>query len=137
MVRARYHRVIFGILPNVSITKKLSGFRFGENVLSCTSRLVEGQPCRKPQKQSGQGAVGIFKNSRRLGCVFRDVEPKFSSISRKSTTVLRPIHTVLFSKRNTQGHIKIRESKGPSLGVIQRTSPHERSPYAPKIEDRS
>ena len=38
---------------------------------------------------------------------------------------------------NTLRHIKIRESKGPSLGVIQRTIPHERSPNGPKFEDRS
>ena len=39
--------------------------------------------------------------------------------------------------KNTLRHIKIRESKGPSLGVAQRTSLHGRSPYALKFEDRS
>ena len=66
---------------------------------------VQGQPSREPKKQSDQGAVGIFQNSRQLGCVFRDVEPpKFNSISRKSTTVLRPIHTVQFSKNTQTSH---------------------------------
>ena len=32
--------------------------------------------------------------------------------------------------------MKIRERKGPSQGVTQRSDPHERSPYAPKFEDR-
>ena len=32
--------------------------------------------------------------------------------------------------------MKIRERRGPSQGVIQRSDPHERRPCAPKIEDR-
>ena len=34
-------------------------------------------------------------------------------------------------------HMKIRERKGPSQGVTQPSDPHERSLYAPKIEDRN
>ena len=56
--------------------------------------------------------------------------------TRKRTKVLRPARAVQFSK-DTMRHKINRESKGPSLGVTQRTSPHERSPYAPKFEDRS
>ena len=89
------------------------------------------------QQVEGKSAASLLKNSRQLGCVFQDIEPrKFSSILRKGTKVLRPSRSVQFSK-DTLRHIKIRESKGPSLGVMQRTRPHERSPYAPKFEDRS
>ena len=38
---------------------------------------------------------------------------------------------------NALRHIKLWEKKGPSLGVIQPSRPHERSPYAPKFEDQS
>ena len=56
--------------------------------------------------------------------------------SRKSTNVLGPNRRVQFSKA-TLRHSNIRKSKGPSLGVIQVKNPHQRSPYAPKFEDRS
>ena len=116
--------------------KKPSGCRFGDKCVFL-HKEADGQPSKKQKKQCGEGAVAFLKNSRQLGCVFQDVEtPKFSSILQKSTTVSRPTHIVQFSK-NTLRHIKIRENKGPSSGVIQRTSPHERSPYAPQLEDRS
>ena len=57
-------------------------------------------------------------------------------ILRKSTKVLGPIRRVQFSKA-TLRHANIRESKGPSLGVIQFKNRDQRSPYAPKLEDRS
>ena len=45
-------------------------------------------------------------------------------------------HAVKFSK-GTLPQIKIRGGKGPSQGVIQKCEPHERSPCAPKFEERS
>ena len=60
----------------------------------------------------------MLTNSRQFGGVSQDIEPpKFSSILRKGTKVLRPLHTVHFSN-NTLRHKKIRESKGLSFGVI-------------------
>ena len=44
-------------------------------------------------------------------------------------------HAVKFSK-GTWHQIKIRARKGPSRGLIQKCAPHERSPCAPKFEDR-
>ena len=41
-----------------------------------------------------------------------------------------------FSK-GTLRHMKFRERRGLSLGVIQRADPHERSPHAQKFEDGS
>ena len=38
---------------------------------------------------------------------------------------------------NTPRHVKTRERKGPSQGVIQKCEPCERSPRAPKFKDRS
>ena len=116
--------------------KPSSGCRFDDKC-AFMHQQVQGQPSKKPKKQSDEGAVATLKNSRHLGCVFQDVEPpKFTSILRKARR-WSPARTVQFSK-NTQRHRKIRESKGPSLGVLtQRTSPHERIPYAPKFEGRS
>ena len=72
-----------------------------------------------------------------MDCVFQDAEPpKSSSILRKSTKVLRPIKRVRFTKA-ALCHVNIREEKGPSLEKICPADPCDRSPYAPKFEDRS
>ena len=62
--------------------------------------------------------------------------PKSRSILRKNTYFLGSKRSVHFSK-GTLRHVKIRERKGSSQGVIQHSEPHERSPCAPKFEDRA
>ena len=57
------------------------------------------------------------------------------SILRKSTDMPKPIQRVKFKKAIAR-HIKIRD-QNPSLGYICPGEPHERSPNAPKFEDRS
>ena len=57
------------------------------------------------------------------------------SILRKSTNMQRPIQRVKFTKAIAR-HTKIRD-QNPSLGMICPGEPHERSPNAPKFEDRS
>ena len=100
-------------------------------------RQVGDQPCKKPKKNGDKSAVAILKDTRKSGCVFQDIEPpKSSSILRTSTKVLRPIRRVQFSNA-TLRHAHIRKRKGPSLGIICPADPTERSPYAPKFEDRS
>ena len=98
-----------------------------------------GQPvvCRDTRHAEGQGPVGCSSSStRQLGCVFQDMDPpKLLSILRKSSDIQKPIHRVKFMKaiaRNT----KIRD-QNPSLGYICPGEPHQRSPNAPKFEDRS
>ena len=61
--------------------------------------------------------------------------PKSKSILRTSPKFFGPKRSVHFSK-GTLHHVKIPERKCPSQGVIQHSEPHERSPYAPKFEDR-
>ena len=61
--------------------------------------------------------------------------PKLSSISRKSSDVLKPIQRVKFTKAIAR-HTKIRD-QNPSLGYICPGEPHQRNPNAPKFEDRS
>ena len=73
-------------------------------------------------------------NARQLGCVFQDMKPP-KSILRKCTDMPKPIHRVKFTKAIAR-HTKIRD-QNPSLGYICPGEPHERSPNAPKFEDRS
>ena len=75
-------------------------------------------------------------NTRQLGCVLQDVEPpKSSSILRKSSDMWKPIRRVEFTKAVAR-HAYIRD-QNPSLGLIFPNEPHQRSPNAPKFEDRS
>ena len=59
-----------------------------------------------------------------------------SAVSWKSTDVLGRIRRVRFTTA-TLRQAKPRENKGPSLGIIQVKTSHQRSPYAVKFEDRS
>ena len=74
-------------------------------------------------------------DARQLGCVFQDMKPPKSSILRKSSDRQRPIQRVKFTKAIAR-HTKIRD-QNPSLGKICPGEPHQRSPNAPKFEDRS
>ena len=73
-------------------------------------------------------------NTRQLGCVFQDMKPP-TSILPKSSDVQKPIQRVKFTKAVAR-HTKIRD-QNPSLGYICPGEPHQRSPNAPKFEDRS
>ena len=75
-----------------------------------------------------------FSDARQLGCVFQDMTPP-KSILRKSTDMPKPIQRVKFKKAIAR-HTKIRD-QNPSLGYICTGEPHQRSPNAPKFEDRS
>ena len=96
-----------------------------------------GQPvvCRDTRHAQGHGPVGCSSSStRQLGCVFQDMEPP-KSILRKSSDMQKPIQRVKFTKAIAR-HTKIRD-QNPSLGYICPGEPHQRSPNAPKFEDRS
>ena len=73
-------------------------------------------------------------DAQQLGCVFQDMKPP-KSILRKCTDLPKPIQRVTFTKAIAR-HTKIRD-QNPSLGYICPSEPHERSPNAPKFEDRS
>ena len=98
-----------------------------------------GQPVvnRDTHHESKHGPVGCrSSNTRQLGCVFQDMEPpKLSSILRKSSDMQKPIQRVKVTKAIAR-HTKIRD-QNPSLGLICAGEPHQRSPNAPKFEDRS
>ena len=93
------------------------------------------KPVRKSDKKLGQNSSRRqFSDARQLGCVFQDMTPP-KSILRKSTDMPKPIQRVKFKKAIAR-HTKIRD-QNPSLGYICPGAPHERSPNAPKFEDRS
>ena len=71
---------------------------------------------------------------RQLGCVFQDMKPP-KSILRKSSDMQKPIQRVKFTNAIARD-TKIRD-QNPSFGYICQGEPHQRSPNAPKFEDRS
>ena len=73
-------------------------------------------------------------DARQLGCVFQDMTPP-KSILQKGTDMPKPIQRVKITKAIVR-HTKSRD-QNPSLGYICPGEPHQRSPNAPKFEDRS
>ena len=121
--------------PECLFYKSENGCRFGEKC-SYAHRQVDEQPSKRSQKNGDKSAVAMLKITRQSGCVFQDMEPpKFSSILRKSSNILKPIQYVRFTKAFVR-HADIRD-QNPSLGMICPGDPHQRNPNAPKFEDRS
>ena len=115
--------------------KSENGCRFGEKC-SYAHRQVDEQPSTRSKKNGDKSTVAILKITRQLGCIFQDMEPpKSSSILRKRSNMLKPIRCVRFSEAVLR-HADTRD-QNPSLGLICPGEPHQRSPNAPKFEDRS
>ena len=94
-----------------------------------------GKPDKMSDKKLGRKySQHRSSDARQLGCVFQDITPP-KSILRKSTDMPKPIQRVKFKKAIAR-HTKIRD-QNRSLGYICPGEPHERSPNAPKFEDRS
>ena len=94
-----------------------------------------GQLDKRSDKKLGRrSSQRRSSDARQLGCVFQDMKPP-KSILRKCTDMQRPIQRVKFTKA-IERHTKIRDQH-PSLGYICPGELHERSPSAPKFEDRS
>ena len=104
---------------------------------SVTNRYHDssGRPdCKCGKKLGRNSSKRRFSDARQLGCVFQDMTPP-KSVLRKSTDMPKPIQRVKF-KKAIACHTKIRD-QNPSLGYICPGEPHQRSPNAPKFEDRS
>ena len=119
--------------PECLFHKSENGCRSGEKC-SSAHRQVEEQPTKRSKTNDDKSAVAMLKITRQLGCVFQDMTPP-KSILRKSTDMPKPIQRVKFTKAIAR-HTKIRDQH-PSLGFFCPGEPHERSPNAPKFEDRS
>ena len=121
--------------PECLFYKSENGCKLGDKC-SYAHRRVDEQPCKKSETNGDKSAVAILKNTRHLGCVFQDMKPpKSTTIWRKISNRLKPIRCVRFTKAVLR-HANIRD-QNPSLGRICPGDPHQRSPNAPKIEDRS
>ena len=151
--------------PECLFCKTKSGGRFGEKCSHAHGQVGE-QPSKRSKKNGDKSAVAMLEkhesydrtgkpfvcrdtrherhgpvvcnlsNTRQLGCVFQDMEPpKLSSILRKSSDMQKPIQRAQFTKAVArQAYIR---DQNRSLGMICPGEPHQRSPNAPKFEDRS
>ena len=93
----------------------------------------------KPDKSSGKklgrnSSKRQLSDARQLGCVFQDMTPP-KSILRKSTDMPEANPACEVQEGYCASHQNSR--KNPSLAYICPGEPHERSPNAPKFEDRS
>ena len=146
--------------------KTKSGCRFAEKC-SYAHRQVDEQPSKRSKTNGDKSELAILKkheqhdrterpvvkrdtchelkqglvgrrswDARQSGRVFQDMEPpKLPSILRMCSDMQKPIQRVKFTKAIAR-HTKIRD-QNPSLGYIRPGEPHQRSPNAPKLEDRS
>ena len=95
-----------------------------------------GRPDKNRDHELKRGPTGRrSSNARQLGCVFQDMKPP-KSILRKSTNMQKPIQRVKLTKAIAR-HTKIRDPKSFARIYICPGEPHQRSPNAPKFEDRS
>ena len=145
--------------PECLYYKTKTGCRFGEKC-SFAHRQVDEQPGKRSKKNDDKSAVAILKKGDwqeresvtnechdRTGQLVKRSDEKLGQksskrqfsdarqLGRKSTVMQRPIQRVKFTKAIAR-HTKIRD-QNPSLGYICPGAPHERSPNAPKFEDRS
>ena len=117
----------------VALLKKGDWHERGPVTDQCHDRL--GKPGKRGDKKLGRNSSKRqLSDARQLGCVFQDMTPP-KSILRKSTDMPKPIQRVKFKKAIAR-HTKIRD-QNPSLGYVCPGELHERSPNAPKFEDRS
>ena len=130
---ARTRHVIVGTVPCVLITS-MKQHAHMEQSADFDMLRRRRSPARSRRKVVGQGSVALVKDSTQLGCVFRDSHPRKSILWKVEQ--LGSKHTVKISK-GTWHTMKIRERKGPSLGVIQKCESHERNPCAPRFEERT
>ena len=106
-----------------------------EDLLPTNVTIDRGKPGKRSDKKFGQNSLKRqLSDARQLGCVFQDMTPP-KSILRKCTDMPKPIQRVKFTKASAR-HTKIRD-QNPLLGYICPGATHQRSPNAPKFEDRS
>ena len=122
-----------GDKSDVVLLKKGNWQERGPVTDQCHDR--QGKPGKRSVKNLGQkSSKRRPSDARQLGCVFQDMTPP-KSILRNGTDMWKRIQRVTFTKAIAR-HTKIRD-QNPSLGYICPGEPHERSPNAPKFEDRS
>ena len=95
---APIHSVKSGILQYACSTSWKNDADLVKSALMYTARFTNSL-AKGPKKNGDKSAVAMLKSTRQLGCVFQDMEPPTSSsISRKSSNILKPIRCVRFTK---------------------------------------
>ena len=121
--------------PECSFYKSAEGCKFGDKC-AFVHRRVEGQHSKRSKSSGDKSAVALVKETKNSGGVSQDVElPRSSSNFQKSSIIPKPIRCVRFSKAVLR-YAKLRD-QNPSLNKICHGDSHQRSPNAPKFEDRS
>ena len=124
------------MLPYVKITKLNRRCNFGDKSVFRHTE-VDSQPSKKSKKSCGKGSAASLKKSKQPGCVSRIPgrrnPSRFYGGARNFWDQIAPC---TFQK-GTLHHVTLRKRRGPSQGVIQKCEAHERSPCAPKFEDRT
>ena len=87
-------------------------------------------------ENSAKAQIAMVRSVKKLGCAFQDVEAASNHVHLvQEQKVFEP---QLSSSVHPRGvtFCRISGKKGPSLGFTQPSSPHERSFFAPKFDDR-
>ena len=139
-----------GIRPNVNSTKQNRDVKQGISVCSRIVRVTNNQITsrkrstilkKERERATTKNAVPIVKIVPRLGCVSQDSELLGSQREGQARgNPMQRVSGLIRRIRFTQSTLRltsVRDKKGPSLGKVQVKSPHQRSPHAKKIEDRS
>ena len=139
-----------GIRPSASFFFFFSktGCKSGDTCLFPHYKVDE-QPNKRQKKgyfskrrvREDKGVVAVVKSVSQLSSVSQDSD----ALASQGTKEFRgnPVQKVLNATQrvrlttSTPRHASIQEKKGTSLGKLQVTSPHQRSPCALKFEDRS
>ena len=118
---AQLHSLKNGIHQSACSTSPRVVADLEKRALMHTARLMNS--LSKGFLNDGKSAVAMLKITRQWGCVCQDVEPPTSSsILRKSSSILKPIRCVRFTKAVLR-HADIRD-QNPSLGMICPGDPH-------------
>ena len=122
-----------GIVGNGNPTDEGDWHERGPVTDQCHDR--SGKPDKRSDKKLGQKSSKRRSfDARQLVCAFQDMKP-LKSILRKCSDMQKPIQRVKFTTAFAR-HTKFRD-RNPSLGYNCLGDPHQRSPNAPKFEDRS
>ena len=134
--RNLHHSILWKVASSWVLVLQVRKWMQNWEKCSYAHRQVDEQPGTRSKKNGDKSAVTILKITRQLGCVSQNMEPpKSTTILRKSSNILKPIRCVRFTKAVLR-HANIRDQI-LLLGMICPGDPQQRSPNAPKFEDRS
>ena len=132
-----------GILPNVNSVKTNGVVKQGISVCSRIIRLTNNRiKSRKEEKATTKNGLAVVKIVSQMGCVSRYLE--FFGFSKRQTSVGKPRCKKSWDRLEEYDSVRPRYVKQVSgkrkdrrLEKYKSKSPHQRSPYAMKFEDRS